>query len=77
MIPAFIFNQQQLQQAITSCDNHISALAISNFTSFEKMQLESIYVDLHKIYSERLITLQSEENTIKSINTTYELVSNE
>lgn len=76
MIPTFIFNQEQLQKAVEACGNHISALEISIFTDFEKLELEKIYIDLQKIYSDRLEALQMQENA-NPITTTYELVTNE
>ncbi len=77
MIPTFIFNQEHLQKAISACKNNISALEISNFTEFEKLKLEAIYINLQSIYENRLVGLQKEQNEVNQINTTFELVSNE
>lgn len=75
MIPTFIFNQEQLQQAIKACDNNISALEISNFTDFEKLYLEAIYTDLRSIYDLRLRVLQKEAKEANAIKTTFESIA--
>lgn len=76
MIPTYIFNTEQLQQAITACNNNISALDISNFTHDEKERLAAIYTDLKAVYQNRLNSLITPINA-KKIEVTFEVVSNE
>lgn len=76
MIPTYIFNIEQLEQAMNACKNHIEALQISNFTDDEKVNLKSIYENLELVYKNRLNDLYA-LSVAKEIKTTYELVSNE
>jgi hypothetical protein len=76
MIPTYIFNKEQLEQAIKACDNHITALQISNFTDKRKQRLEVIFTDAKVIFKDQLNDLYALA-VAKEINTTYELVSNE
>lgn len=76
MIPTYIFNKKDLQKAIKSCENNISALEIWNVTETDKLYFKNLFIQLRRRYRKNLIELNRTEKA-KSIKTTYELVSNE